>query len=112
MFDVFVCVEDFVDEVELFFYGFLWLDGCFGCVGVEEVLGVEVGKVLECVEEFVVVDGGVDEFEVVGDGGVVDYCVGDYFVWLFFGVCCGLWFLDGLVVIVVSVVVSECNLCW
>lgn len=49
VFDVFVEVEYFVDEVELGFEGGEGGDCGGEVVGVVEVLGVEMGEVLDCV---------------------------------------------------------------
>ena len=52
------------------------LAGCAICA--VQVPGVEAREVLEGSEELVAADGGGDELEVVGYGGVVDEGVGDH----------------------------------
>lgn len=78
MLNVLADAEDLAREAKLFLGGGPGADLGAGCVGAEEVPGVEAGKVLDCAEEFVAAGGGGDEAEVVGYGGVVGEGVGDH----------------------------------
>jgi len=76
--DVLADAHYFAGEAELLLDGFEGRDFGGRAIRAVEVPGVEAGEVLKGTEELVAADGGGDELEVVGYGGVVDEGVGDH----------------------------------
>lgn len=71
--------HDLTSQAKVLLHRLKWSDGRGRVVRSVEIPCVESGEVLEGSEELVTADGGCDEFEVMGHGGVVDEGIGDHF---------------------------------